>query len=271
MVPTASFEVNYSGPTVKSGYSSISRTYTAFEQIYFLIEKLNENKQIAEARWNGRKYETETQPFRLEICLACKLILADPNSSSKLVIWVSRYSPHGKSETPTTLILLEGIKHPDSKPAYISAYSLLFALFGKSTPKFFPPLLAKKMGHGAAFSWKELSVNLHKNPIGFLKSLGAEVLAERCIQTLYRVRDACIAESPFSIPTVVTIGHPIFIRQSSMVNLISNQNLYLNNDEPIEISREQMNVDIQVIRDMLKESGMNENEVEIELKNLNLK
>jgi hypothetical protein len=73
-VPSWSIELSIPSPSAKAGQSQFAREYTLYEQIAFLEERLTENGQLAQGRWNGDQYPKEvlreSGTFRIESCLA---------------------------------------------------------------------------------------------------------------------------------------------------------------------------------------------------------
>ncbi|HEV8286164.1 MAG TPA: hypothetical protein VGQ09_17775 [Chitinophagaceae bacterium] len=230
MIPAATIEANANGPAANA---RSLKPYTYSEQIAFLTKKLKENDQLIEERWKGNIDPKSFQTFRMETCLATRLAIMDASSNNKLIIWVSRYNPKGHDGIPSILLLLEDVQNNDQSAHYFSLYNLLLGLLNNSLPKLIYPVYRsnlKDFHNDPLALFQTMSAELVKNPIGFFKNIGAEVLDEQCIQTLYRVRDACLADSSVNISTAVSIGYPIYIMEASDESLNAEKDLYENKD-----------------------------------------
>lgn len=160
------------------------------------------------------------------------MIVTDVASADKLGVWISRYDPAGQAGRPRTLLLFEGVHAKDEPPTYLSSYSWLLLLFIQTAGKLGGPgvlggVVQSLLDRGEVF-FDSLSADLAKNPLGFLEKLGPEMLPERWIRTLYRVRNAALVGAPRMVTSAVTLGYPIYISQASSEDLDTDQGLYAN-------------------------------------------
>src|SRR5579859_7448847 len=240
--PTISFEINALGPTLKAGYSGNIRSFTTYEKLDFIINHLGNSGQLVEERWSGNNH-VGLFPFRMETCMACKLIVSDPESDSKIAIWISRTNPRNVSYTPKTLLLVEKEKGDDGQPDYRSGYSQLIFTVAKSTPAVLKIVMndnVEEYKKNPLVFFNEKSAQVVQNPFAFFERLGADIFPERCIRTLYRVRDACYAEAPDTNPVAFTIGYPIFIADANPNLLKEGAAFYLNKPISGKLSEEEM-------------------------------
>jgi hypothetical protein len=266
-IPVWSAELSIPGPTAKAEQSRPAREYTLYEQIAFLEQHLRDSNQLATARWDGDKDDNAS--FRIESFLARRAIITDASSGEKLGVWVSRYNPSGASGRAGTLILFEGVHAKDERPDYLSSYSWLLLLFMKAAPRLSKAaVLGGAMNRAAAAtdeSMAFLSEHLTKNPLGFLVEMGADIMPQRSISCLYRVRAACLSVASFAIPIAVTFGYPIYIAEASPQSVEGDHNLYSNDAVAVEVSREQHEEHLGISRHLLTNLGIDPGEVDAQI------
>jgi hypothetical protein len=145
-------------------------------------------------------------------------------------MWLSQYVPSVPQKIRNALFLFEGIRGKDESAQYnLSSYSWLSLLWEQTVsspksawhPSVFEPVLLNAVNRAvnerdrleilsdpAPF----LSKQLAEDPLVVLAELGAHILPERCIRTLYRVRGTCRVGFP---EIAVTLGYPIYIAETA--------------------------------------------------------
>lgn len=133
-------------------------------------------------------------------------------------IWVSLNADGDSSESDHAhLFLLLDSKRDDAPPGAGTAYSTLLRLNNELSD------LKKTILHPALDQLDNPESKIQKqflrDPIGALTILGAHVLSERSIVSLYLVRDVVGSKEPGGKNVIATIAYPIFIRTSGLVEV----------------------------------------------------
>jgi len=269
-VPGFSVELGIPIPTAKAETIRVARAYTPYEQVAFLEQRLTDNGQLARGRWRGENIDRdilrETSTFRMETCLARRVIVSD--GADKLGVWVSRYDVAGRTSNPRTLLLFEGVHATDEPATYMSSYSRLLLLLVQSAGRLgewevMGDAVQKTHG-GREDMMTSVSEELAKNPLGFLEKLDSQILLERCIRTLYRVRHAAIIEAPWMRPIATTLAYPIYVVDAPASELDTDPTLYANDAVAVEMTSEDVERDLAALRERATATGRAE-EIEEEI------
>lgn len=271
-VPVLSAEFGLSGPVAKAQQTRAARAYTVYEQLEFLESQLRTNRQLVDNRWSGNN-NVDTAPFRVESCLACRVVVTDPASAGgdKTALWVSRFDPKGRVGRPTTLVLFEAVRSGDDPAEFLSTYSWLVVLLMKAAPTLFSPAnftSSLERAIEAGRPMERLSAGFTDDPIGFLAGeLRAQLLPERSIRTFYRVRSASVSDAPRAIPVAVTLAYAISISETSANSLLHEKSLYNNQQGTVHLSREELEEHISTTVRLMKAVSASPQEIEKFIKN----
>jgi len=190
---------------VELNESNHARDRTIFEKIEVFEKKLKIDIGILSQRPDNNSRWRNSDSFVKEETKVQRLIIPFLNDGSNikgLNIWVSQVISETENSPGKNgnLILLEDFDRSISKPRIIS---------GHSTMQLFFEECRRELSHTIIGAKHKTSIGKITNPINELIRLGAILLDERNVTTLYRIRASC--NDMDNASTITTIGYPIYI------------------------------------------------------------
>ena len=167
-------------------------------------------------------YEMSSIPFVLETVRATQVFIPPRKEVLNfpgLTLWISQSdSASGGLQFPRSgrlqgnLYLLEAFPKNDESPVRYTSYSALALLLQELDTELRNSVLGQQIDLNAPT--EQLEYQLSRQPLNFLKTLGAQVALTRTITSLYRIRVTFL--DSYSEPefAVTTIGYPIVIAEA---------------------------------------------------------
>lgn len=261
-VPVWSAELSATGPVAKAQQTRLARAYTIHERLSFLEAQLRDRKQLLDKRWSGAK-DVENELFRIESCLARRIVIAHPREEQRAGIWISRYDPKGRTGQPRTLLLLEAVRTSDEPATFYSTLSWLIALMISAAPTLFTPATMQPLiDRSDDPDWlARLSNALTADPFTFFRTdFAGQLFPQRAIRAFYRIRNASLSSAPGMIPVAVSIGYPISIAEELQVPE-EERGLYMNDAGSGQLTRKEYDEHVSIGADLLRNMGATDDEV----------
>ncbi len=214
-VPVWKAGLSLTGPNAEGQQARFARSFTRFEKIQKLTEYIQGQKEARNV-------------FTITTCLANRVFIPSKASDSSnykgITLWLSPSKID--DDRVDTLCLLEDYRGDDEHEhpsAYSSAWSALTVLLEDIDDKLNESILAGKFSHLHTKSLEDSE--FHKNPLGFLSTLGAYLGPQRIISLMYRHRITLgkmadrygwrESERHNELYYTVTIGYPIWIADAN--------------------------------------------------------
>lgn len=209
-LPVWKVALGITGPSVEGSQSRPGREFSFNEKLQKVLSHMKSEALLSNTRPDllGRP---PSQPFVNEILLARRARIE--REGNALNIWVSlppaKTTPVDEMDLIGALYLIEDFRGEDDYPTGWSSFSSLMLLvhelaFVEGSPLSDPIEELRKQDNR--------SNRFASDPIGSLKSIGAQFGPERHIDVIYRYRASCYAGGdPKWFLTVV--GYPLVIRE----------------------------------------------------------
>ena len=197
-LPVWKVALGLTGPSVEGTQSRPAREFSLNEKIEEVVRHM-ESEDLIDHITLGR---TDDKPFQSQTLSARRARIE--RADKALNIWVSI---RGHEEIMGAVYLIEDFRGRDESARLFSAYSSLWLLADElkwvAAPIADPIQQLKQQ--------EKKMRRFASDPIGSLKSIGAEFGPERRIHAIYRFRAACVDETNESL---TTIGYPLIIREA---------------------------------------------------------
>ncbi|HEY9285515.1 MAG TPA: hypothetical protein VIP46_18835 [Pyrinomonadaceae bacterium] len=208
-VPVWKVALGLAGPSVEGAQDRPAREFTFEEKLQKVLSHIESEKLLAKTRQRRPDIE-DIKPFIVETVSARRARIE--REGTTLNIWVSLRPDHPGPDTrhPNgALYLIEDFRGEDEYPHIFSGYSSLWLLAEElawvgGTPLVDPIEQLQRQD--------EAMRHFASDPIGSLKSIGAQFGPERPVYSIYRFRASCIEEQ-CDEHSVTTIGYPLVVRE----------------------------------------------------------
>jgi len=212
-LPVWKIALSLTGPAVEGTQTHPGREFSFQEKLQKVLDHIQGNGLLSGVRPSlfneaGREFHSEKTPFIAETLSARQARIE--REGKILTIWVSLQPNTFSSDNrfqPTALYLIEDFRGDDEFPSMRSAYSSLWLLAGELRWTNSPSLVSSIN----ELRKQDATSHFAIDPIGSLKSIGAEFGPERDIHTIYRFRASCFDKY---VESLTTIGYPLLIREA---------------------------------------------------------
>ena len=209
-LPVWKVALGLTGLNVEGTQSRPGREFSFNEKLQKVIDHMQSENLLSENRpslYNREDHDSPEKPFVIETLLARRARIE--REGRALNIWVSLHpdEPSSNDRFPSgALYLIEDFRGDDEYTNMFSGYSSLWLLAEELNWLVDTPLdlIAQLRQTDDAMR------HFASDPIGSLKSIGAQFGPERHIQTIYRFRASCVDMVKDSL---TTIGYPLVISE----------------------------------------------------------
>lgn len=216
-VTAVSTALSIIGPSVTVNQNKAQRALTIYERIDQLAATLASKGKVGRDRFRGANNDPDEKRavFRIETCRARRIVLNAEGGAPVASLWVSRQGPKGWL---SLLLLVENNQDKNPEAEFYSQFSHLAIVLMSLSPRIMdlPPfsqaahLYRQKREKDFTEFTDAITEELVADPVGFLRSAGAQILPERNISCFYWVRLAFSVG--FEIDGCrVTVGYPLYI------------------------------------------------------------